>query len=159
MYFVAWCPLGALLGSLLWASVGVLEAFWAVLRASWRPLGPSWARLGAPWAVLERPGAVLEPSWRRLGASWARLGPFQAPQEGARSSYAALLWAWGTLSFKDEQREQEQEENLFRPLQTRFMPERRHAAGRLRAWCGSNAQQSCVPATALGAFCGVQSVD
>ena len=31
-----------------------------------------------------------------------------------------------------------------------FASERRHASGRLRARCGSTAQQSCEPATALG---------
>ena len=75
-------------------------------------LEASWAVLGASWSVLGRLGA----SWRRLGASWARLGAFQAPKEGARSRfgarYAARLWARGTLSFKDKQREQKQEENL-----------------------------------------------
>ena len=109
----------------------VLEPSWAVLRASWRPLGRSWARLGASWAVLERLGGVL----RRLRAVLGRLGRVlersKRQKRGRGAAYAAmlagnaaLLWASGSLSFKDEQREQEQEENLFRPLQTRFMQER-----------------------------------
>ena len=40
--------------------------------------------------------------------------------------------------------------DLYRPVQRQSAFEPRHASGLLRARCGSTAQQSCEPATALG---------
>ena len=132
----------------------VLEASWGVLGASWRPLGASWARLGASWAHLGT-------SWRRLGASCVRLGAFwsllgRRPASRKPFSPAAVVDAFAQLGRREppiikEKKDLVQQDYLQKDLRTLQTPvsEPRHAAGRLRARCGSNAQQSCVPATAL----------
>ena len=124
----------------------ILEASWGVLGASWRPLGASWARLGlgasrrrlgASWA---RGGA----SWRLLGASWRRLGAFQAQKAIARCQERSFAVARRTHNYQRRRRLQrplQTSTDLYRPLDLYRSPSnaRRHAAGRLRAWCGSNA--------------------
>ena len=62
---------------------------------------------------------------------------------------------WEDYNFKEEEDYCRQTtyrpitETIYRPLQRTPSNARRHALGRLRARCGSNAQQSCVPATTL----------
>ena len=76
--------------------------------------------------------------------------------------YAALLWPQGTPIIKTkktlrtkpytERRERETErerEREERERERELCSENVDTHGRLRARCGSNAQQNCVPATAL----------
>ena len=129
----------------------VLEASWAVRGASWRPLGASWARLGASWAHV---GA----SSRRLGASWSvferlervfrRPGRVQTEimLPGVQARRSPVPRGSPIIKTEETLRTKPYTEKLH-TVQGRS-EEPRHAAGRLRARCGSNAQQSCVPATA-----------
>ena len=85
------------------------------------PLGPSWS--------------VLERSKRCLGGVLGRpgrvLGRFKRHKRERGGRDAARLWPWGTLSFKDEQREQEQEENL------QTSSDQVHAGTQTRSWAPS----------------------
>ena len=116
-----------------WGVLGGLGASWARLGASWRRLGASWVRLGASWGGKQR----LEASWK-LSAIWRgpgsqlRLAAGNQQISKRRKTYCRKTTYRKTT-------------DLCRPPSS----EPRHAAGRLRARCGSNAQQSCVPATAL----------
>ena len=87
---------------------------------------------------MERLGGVLEASWCVSGASW---GVSTAKSESAVPG-TQLRLARGDPNIKEEEN-----------LQTSTRPPyagRRHAAGPLRARCGSTARRSRVPATALG---------
>ena len=132
----------------------VLEGSWGVLGASWRPLGASWARLGASWTHLRASWSVLEASWSVLGASWGVLGrkigfPFVLKRKKRERGVQERSSAWPLGTNKYERRRNSTAEKLPTDLYRPPYNARRHAAGRLRAWCGSRAQQSCVSATAL----------
>ena len=87
--------------------------------------------LAASWSVSgECLGGVLE----RLGRVLERLGAKKAPKERARSRFAALLWARGTLIFKEEEETLHAGRQPTGYLQTstdHLTDELRHAAGRL----------------------------
>ena len=133
-------PLKSRLGGLLERLESVLETSWAILGTSWSVLsrlGASWRRPGASWARLGR-----------LGASWSVLDVFrntkgvsavQGPSRGG-----APLGRWEPAKSNEE----ETYRGLYGVLQT-YTKRPRHAAGRLRARCGSKAPQSGESATAL----------
>ena len=126
----------------LGASGSVLGVFWGVLGASWSVLGSSWNVLEASWSVLRASWSVLEP-----------FGPENSVQEAIFTrrggAYPAQLGRQEPPIIK-EKKDLVQQDYLQKDLRTLQTPvsEPRHAAGRLRARCGSNAQQSCGPATA-----------
>ena len=130
----------------LGASGSVLGVFWGVLGASWSVLGSSWNVLEASWSVLRASWSVLEP-----------LGPENSVQEAIFTrrggAYPAQLGRQEPPIIK-EKKDLVQQDYLQKDLRTLQTPvsEPRHAAGRLRARCGSKAQQSCVPATALSNY-------
>ena len=111
---------------------GVLGRLGRVLEASWGVLGASWSVLGASWGVLGRKiGFPLVLSCKK-----SERGPrFPAPL-GRREP--------PNFQIRRTLLQENNTPDLYRPPYNA----RRHAAGRLRARCGSNAQQSCVPATA-----------
>ena len=127
----------------LGASGSVLGVFWGVLGASWGVLGSSWNVLEASWSVLRASWSVLEP-----------FGPENSVQEAIFTrrggAYAAQPGRQEPPIIK-EKKDLVQQDYLQKDLRTLQTPvsEPRHAAGRLRARCGSNAQRSCVSATAL----------
>ena len=130
------------------------------LDASREQFWTSWDIWELSWSVFGRPGSVLEASWRRPGASWGRLGASWGVLErldrvlkrkrASAVGGAELCCGPGNTQLSKKKRTTETSTDLYRPLDLYRPPSnaRRHAAGRLRARCGSQAQQSCVPATA-----------
>ena len=149
-------------GGVLDTSRGILGASWGVSGPSRRRLGPSWRRLGPSWrhhvACWERLGGVLE----ALGGLLGRLGGvLEAFYHFLSNFHGFMLRAvpgsdtgCGPGNRQLSRRRKtycRKTTDLFRPPYN----ERRHAAGRLRARCGSTAQQSCEPATELTCSLGI----
>ena len=127
------------------------------LRRIWERLGGLLGCLGRFLTVLGSSWNVLEASWSVLRASWSVLEPF-GPENSVQEAiftrrggaYPAQLGRQEPPIIK-EKKDLVQQDYLQKDLRTLQTPvsEPRHAAGRLRARCGSTAQQSCEPATAL----------
>ena len=84
-----------------------------------------------------------------LGRLGRVLGRFKRQKRSAVARIGALLWpGYPPISLKKGTLHAENLQTLYRSPASG----RRHAAGLLRARCGSKAQQSCVPDTALGAW-------
>ena len=122
-------------------------------NASWSSLGGSWALLEASSSVLEASWNVLEASWSVLGASLGVLGPkinlLQEDHVTRGIRIAAPAGRRELITSKEEGRLRKGDYRKSSGLCRPGYSELRHAARRLRAWCGSKAQQSCDPATAL----------
>ena len=119
------------------------------LEASWRSLGASWTLLGASRRSLGAFGNPRGPSWRRLGGVLGPLGGLRVCSvAGSPHAPNRILH-----DFLDILR------NIIRNIRNDMRKEIRimillgygtlYAMRRHKAWRGgSNAQQSCVPATA-----------
>ena len=149
--------------------LGGFSASWGCLGRSWRPLGPSWRPLGAlletswpilapSWFILEASWGVLEPSWaskihrrRWFRAGSAAPGPqwrvCRTPSLGFLRIFFGFPYVYPLYILRKRRlgriREGKEDEKEVRHRTLYAM--RRHKAWR----GGSNAQQSCVPATAL----------
>ena len=118
------------LGRVLGRLGRILERLGGVLEASW-------SVLGASWGVLERLGA----SWARLEASWGGKCVLEAKRDLGRSILAAPLGRWEPTNIKEKKdllQKDYLQRDYRRVVQRPSASERRHAAGRLRARCGSS---------------------
>ena len=114
------------------------ERFWWILGGK---LGSKIEQKSIPKGI-EKVMKKRRSTWGVLGASWA----VSSAKSGARSRIGALLWpGYPPISLKKGTLHAENLQTLYRSPASGP----RHAAGLLRARCGSKAQQSCVSATAL----------
>ena len=122
-----------------------------------RFLGLLWKLLSALGAVLERLGLILERLGgilerlrrilRQLGAENSVLRP---PGSHSRSQDRRYAGAGGGDNIKRRRKTSEGRlQKIYESVRPGYS-EPRHAAGRLRARCGSKTPQSGEPATALG---------
>ena len=151
--------------------LGGFSASRGSLGRSWRPLGPSWRALRPSWRHLGPSWRRLGVSWRRLGASWRPLGPPKSTGRagpGSSGGHAAAppkdffgCYVYITLVYPGEKEFIKKDKRRKGRLGYRTL----YAMRRHKAWRGgSNAQQSCVPATALGVWLfatrlGTESID
>ena len=109
------------------------------METSWRPLGSSWRRLGAPKST----GG----GWRRLEAAGGGCTRLEAG--AVAEEQGPLLGRKDSERIRIIRKEYNKEVRWDRRLEYGTL----YAMRRHKAWRGgSNAQQSCVPATALSSY-------
>ena len=129
------------------ASWPVLEGSQALLEASWPILAPSWRILEASWGVLEASWApkIHRTRWTRCtGNRWRTRS---SPSLGFLRIFFGC-YVYISLVYPGEKEVIKKDKRRKGRLGYRTL----YAMRRHKAWRGGKAQQSCVPATALGVW-------